>query len=123
MRRRTRRRKQLAIPAMRFVEPRLEPRTPPDHAQRGCRLGCRLRAPAHREPRLTTAIATSIRPLELRVLAELLAREITGRTGLVAESWMATNAQLLTGLRSQNASSIMIQTFVVLAVALGIASV
>jgi lipoprotein-releasing system permease protein len=36
---------------------------------------------------------------------------------------MATNAQLLTGLRSQNASSIMIQTFVVLAVALGIASV
>jgi lipoprotein-releasing system permease protein len=72
---------------------------------------------------LTTAIATSIRPLELRVLAELLAREITGRTGLVAESWMATNAQLLTGLRSQNASSIMIQTFVVLAVALGIASV
>ena len=55
--------------------------------------------------------------------AELLARDITARTGLVADSWMATNAQLLTGLRSQNASSIMIQTFVVLAVALGIASV
>lgn len=55
--------------------------------------------------------------------AERLAREITARTGLVADSWMATNAQLLTGLRSQNASSIMIQTFVVLAVALGIASV
>jgi lipoprotein-releasing system permease protein len=55
--------------------------------------------------------------------AERLAREITTRTGLVADSWMATNAQLLTGLRSQNASSIMIQTFVVLAVALGIASV
>lgn len=55
--------------------------------------------------------------------AEPLAREITARTGLVADSWMATNAQLLTGLRSQNASSIMIQTFVVLAVALGIASV
>ena len=55
--------------------------------------------------------------------AERLARDITGRTGLVADSWMATNAQLLTGLRSQNASSIMIQTFVVLAVALGIASV
>jgi lipoprotein-releasing system permease protein len=55
--------------------------------------------------------------------AEPLAREITARTGLVADSWMATNAQLLTGLRSQSASSIMIQTFVVLAVALGIASV
>jgi lipoprotein-releasing system permease protein len=55
--------------------------------------------------------------------AESLAREITARTGLVAESWMATNAQLLTGLRSQSASSVMIQVFVVLAVALGIASV
>lgn len=55
--------------------------------------------------------------------AESLAREIAGRTGLVAESWMATNAQLLTGLRSQGASSVMIQVFVVLAVALGISSV
>jgi lipoprotein-releasing system permease protein len=55
--------------------------------------------------------------------AEALAREITQRTGLVSESWMAANAQLLTGLRSQNASSVMIQTFVILAVALGIASV
>jgi lipoprotein-releasing system permease protein len=55
--------------------------------------------------------------------AEVLAREVTARTGLAAESWMAANAQLLTGLRSQNASSIMIQTFVILAVALGIASV
>ena len=36
---------------------------------------------------------------------------------------MATNAQLLTGLRSQGASSVMIQVFVVLAVALGISSV
>ena len=55
--------------------------------------------------------------------AESLAREITTRTGLVADSWMATNAQLLIGLRSQSASSIMIQVFVILAVALGIASV
>lgn len=55
--------------------------------------------------------------------AEALAREVAGRTGLAAESWMAANAQLLTGLRSQSASSIMIQTFVILAVALGIASV
>jgi lipoprotein-releasing system permease protein len=55
--------------------------------------------------------------------AERLAREIADRTGLDAESWMEANAQLLTGLRSQQASSIMIQVFVVLAVALGIASV
>lgn len=55
--------------------------------------------------------------------AERLAVDITGRTGLVADSWMRANAQLLTGLRSQNSSSIMIQAFVILAVALGIASV
>jgi lipoprotein-releasing system permease protein len=55
--------------------------------------------------------------------AEALARRITERTGLPAESWMATNAQLLVALRSQSSSSIMIQTFVILAVALGIASV
>lgn len=55
--------------------------------------------------------------------AERLAVEIAGRTGLVADSWMRANAQLLTGLRSQSSSSIMIQVFVILAVALGIASV
>jgi lipoprotein-releasing system permease protein len=55
--------------------------------------------------------------------AEPLAVAIASRTGLVAESWMQTNEQLLIGLRSQSASSQMIQTFVILAVALGIASV
>ncbi|HEX6053530.1 MAG TPA: ABC transporter permease [Gemmatimonadaceae bacterium] len=55
--------------------------------------------------------------------AESLAQRIAALTGLDADSWMRTNAQLLTGLRSQNASSVMIQTFVILAVALGIASV
>lgn len=55
--------------------------------------------------------------------AEQIAVEITARTGLVADSWMKSNEQLLTGLRSQSASSLMIQVFVVLAVALGIASV
>src|SRR5690606_5866544 len=54
--------------------------------------------------------------------AEGLARRIAERTGLPAESWMATNAQLLVALRSQGSSSVMIQLFVVLAVALGIAS-
>lgn len=55
--------------------------------------------------------------------AEDVARRIESRTGLVAESWMATNAQLLVALSSQDASSKMIQFFVILAVALGIASV
>jgi lipoprotein-releasing system permease protein len=55
--------------------------------------------------------------------AERVATEIAGRTGLVADSWMRTNAQLLAGLQSQSASSVMIQVFVILAVALGIASV
>jgi lipoprotein-releasing system permease protein len=55
--------------------------------------------------------------------AEALARSISANTGLVADSWMRTNEQLLIGLRSQSASSRLIQTFVILAVALGIASV
>ena len=55
--------------------------------------------------------------------AEALAGRIEERTGLRAESWMATNAQLLVALRSQGSSSVMIQVFVILAVALGIASV
>lgn len=55
--------------------------------------------------------------------AELVARRFEGRTGLEAESWMATNAQLLTALRSQGSSSAMIQFFVILSVTIGIASV
>jgi lipoprotein-releasing system permease protein len=48
---------------------------------------------------------------------------ISERTGLPADSWMKLNAQLLVGLRSQDSSKSMIQFFVVIAVALGIASV
>lgn len=55
--------------------------------------------------------------------AEAMAERIRDRTGLVAESWMEQNGDLLVGLRSQSLSSIMIQVFVILAVALGIASV
>ncbi len=55
--------------------------------------------------------------------AERVAREIARRHGLSADSWMELNQQLLVGLRSQSASSWMIQGLVVLAVALGIASV
>lgn len=55
--------------------------------------------------------------------AETLAAAIEDRTGLDAESWIARNEDLLLGLRSQSLSSVMIQVFVIIAVALGIASV
>lgn len=55
--------------------------------------------------------------------AERTAREIEARTGLTSESWMQLNAELLEGLSAQSSSKAMIQFFVVLAVALGIASV
>jgi lipoprotein-releasing system permease protein len=72
-------------------------------------------------------LAGGISSIDLKVTdlfgAEKLAQEIQSRTGLVVESWMKTNAQLLVGLRSQSASSQMIQVFVTVAVAMGIASV
>lgn len=52
-----------------------------------------------------------------------IAGAITARTGLVADSWMTLNQQLMIALRSQGSSSNMIQLFVILAVALGISSV
>ena len=55
--------------------------------------------------------------------AQDAAVRIAERTGLAADSWMISNQQLLVGLRSQGSSSVMIQVFVILAVALGIASV
>jgi lipoprotein-releasing system permease protein len=65
--------------------------------------------------------------IELRVAdvfeADRIADDVADRTGLEANSWMEQNAQLLVGLRSQSNSKLMIQFFVVLAVALGIASV
>lgn len=68
--------------------------------------------------------ATSI---ELKVAdvfaAERTAKEIRSSTGLTVESWMTLNAELLSGLSAQSSSKTMIQFFVVVAVALGIASV
>ncbi len=65
--------------------------------------------------------------IELKVAeifeAENVAQALQARTGLLAESWMKINSQLLVALRSQDSSKSMIQVFVVLAVALGIASV
>lgn len=55
--------------------------------------------------------------------AEKIAREVEARTGVPTESWMERNRDLLTGLRSQDASTTMIRVFVLLAVAMGIASV
>jgi lipoprotein-releasing system permease protein len=65
--------------------------------------------------------------IELKVAdvfaADLIAGEISARTGAVAESWMTLNAELLEGLSAQSSSKTMIQFFVVVTVALGIASV
>jgi lipoprotein-releasing system permease protein len=71
------------------------------------------------EAGITTIEAKAADPFR----ASLIAAEIGPRSGLDAESWMQVNAQLLTALASQSASALMIQSFVVIAVALGIASV
>jgi lipoprotein-releasing system permease protein len=72
-------------------------------------------------------LAGGVTNIDLKVrelfAAEEVARAIGNRTGLTAESWMQTNAELLSGLRGQNGSSIMIQFFVTVAVAFGISSV
>lgn len=68
---------------------------------------------------ITTIEAKAVDPFR----ADAVGAGLAARTGLQVDSWMTVNAQLLTALRSQNASSLMIQAFVVIAVALGIASV
>jgi len=65
--------------------------------------------------------------IDLRVdeifAAEAVARVLDRRYGVTAESWMQTSAQLLNALRAQSASTTLIQVFVGIAVAFGIASV
>ncbi len=65
--------------------------------------------------------------IELKVAevfdAERVANDVHDRTGLDADSWMKLNTELLTGLSAQSSSKNMIEFFVVVAVALGIASV
>ncbi len=68
---------------------------------------------------ITTIEAKALDPFR----ADELAAGIAARTALDADSWMNLNSQLLAALRSQNASALMIESFVVIAVALGIASV
>lgn len=55
--------------------------------------------------------------------AETVARRVEAQTGLQAESWMQTNAQLLSALKNQTLTNRLIRGFVILIVALGIASV
>ena len=55
--------------------------------------------------------------------ADRVAARVAGLTGLQAESWMDTNAQLMNALTSQSMSTRMISFFVAVSVALGIASV
>jgi lipoprotein-releasing system permease protein len=65
--------------------------------------------------------------IELKVAdvfaADRIGDQIHARTGFTADSWMALNAELLSGLSAQSSSKTMIQFFVVVTVALGIASV
>ena len=55
--------------------------------------------------------------------AEKLAQRLNAETGLVADSWIKTNAQFFTALTSQRVSSNVIRFFIGLSVAFGIASV
>lgn len=55
--------------------------------------------------------------------AEAVANGLQARTGLTVESWMQTNAGLLTALSNQSVSNNLIRSFVVIIVALGISSV
>ena len=55
--------------------------------------------------------------------AEEIAAQVGRLTSLQAESWIETNAQLLSGLTAQSLSSNMIVVFVAISVAFGIASV
>ncbi len=65
--------------------------------------------------------------LELKIddvfAAEEVALQVGERTGLQSDSWIKLNKQLMTGLKSQSSSRYIIEFFVVIAVALGIASV
>lgn len=55
--------------------------------------------------------------------ADAVARRLRAQTGLEVESWMQTNAQLMAALRNQSVSLSLIRSFVVVIVAVGIASV
>ena len=68
-----------------------------------------------------------ITQLDLRIedlfAAEATASRLKAQTGLTVDSWMQTNAQLLSALNSQSMSNNLIRFFVTVIVAVGIASV
>jgi lipoprotein-releasing system permease protein len=68
-----------------------------------------------------------ITQLDLRVedlfAADATASRLKAQTGLTVDSWMQTNAQLLSALNSQSMSNNLIRFFVTVIVAVGIASV
>jgi lipoprotein-releasing system permease protein len=68
-----------------------------------------------------------ITQLDLRVedlfAADATAKQLQAQTGLTVDSWMQTNAQLLSALNSQSMSNNLIRFFVTVIVAVGIASV
>jgi lipoprotein-releasing system permease protein len=55
--------------------------------------------------------------------AEVVAQRITAATGVRADSWISTNAELFTAIAAQSTSNTAIRFFVGLSVAFGIASV
>jgi lipoprotein-releasing system permease protein len=55
--------------------------------------------------------------------AERVAQQITGRTGIEADSWIKTNEQFFAAVSAQTTANTAIRAFVGLSVALGIASV
>lgn len=55
--------------------------------------------------------------------AKALAERLKGQTGLTVDSWMETNSGLLNALFNQSVSNNLIRSFVIIIVALGIASV
>jgi lipoprotein-releasing system permease protein len=69
----------------------------------------------------------AITQIDLRVAnlftADATAQQLQAQTGLTVDSWMQTNAQLLSALNSQSMSNNLIRLFVTVIVAVGIASV
>lgn len=55
--------------------------------------------------------------------AEIIAQQLQQQYPIKAESWMSSNQQLVTALKSQTASTSLIRFFVLISVAFGIASV
>lgn len=80
-----------------------------------------------RQAQALYALPGGVTTIELKVAnvfdAERIATDVRGHTGLRVDSWMTINAELLSGLSAQSSSKGLIQFFVIVAVALGIASV